>query len=111
MMRNFATLELSVCENLAFSQPLTHKIIIPEEVTYVYLKVTVRKETYKYSYSFDQKEWKEIDVPLESIRLSDDFIRGGGFFTGAFVGMQCQDTSGERLPADFHYFRYEETDE
>lgn len=34
-----------------------------------------------------------------------------GVFTGAFVGMQCQDTSGERLPADFHYFRYEETDE
>ncbi|MCM3136678.1 glycoside hydrolase family 43 protein [Bacillus safensis] len=105
------TLELSVCENLAFSQPLTHKIIIPDEVTYVYLKVTVQKETYKYSYSFDQKKWKEIDVPLESIHLSDDFIRGGGFFTGAFVGMQCQDTSGERLPADFHYFRYEETDE
>ena len=34
-----------------------------------------------------------------------------GFFTGAFVGMQCQDTSGERLPADFKYFRYEETTE
>ncbi|MEN2450828.1 family 43 glycosylhydrolase, partial [Bacillus sp. JR_15] len=103
-------LELSACQNLSFSQPLAQKIVIPEEVTYVYLKVTVQKETYTYSYSFDQKDWKEIDVIFESSHLSDDFIRGGGFFTGAFVGMQCQDTSGERLPADFNYFRYEETD-
>lgn len=77
----------------------------------MYLKVTVQRETYTYSYSFDQQEWRKIDIPLESTHLSDDFIRGGGFFTGAFVGMQCQDTSGEHLPADFKYFRYEETTE
>ncbi|UJM25968.1 glycoside hydrolase family 43 protein [Bacillus sp. FSL M7-0307] len=104
-------LELSVCENLAFSQPLIKKIIIPDEIPYVYLKVAVQRETYTYSYSFDQQEWEKIDITLESTHLSDDFIRGGGFFTGAFVGMQCQDTSGERLPADFKYFRYEETTE
>ena len=75
------------------------------------MTVQRKKETYKYSYSFDQQEWEEIDVPFESSHLSDDFIRGGGFFTGAFVAMQCQDTSGERLPADFKYFRYEETGE
>ncbi|MFE6812241.1 hypothetical protein ACFVAL_17210, partial [Bacillus velezensis] len=26
----------------------------------------------------------------------------------AFVGMQCQDTSGHHIPADFRYFRYKE---
>jgi len=29
-------------------------------------------------------------------------------FTGAFVGMCCQDLSGHRLPADFDYFEYSE---
>lgn len=48
----------------------------------MYLKVTVQKETYTYSYSFDQKDWKEIDVIFESSHLSDDFIRGGGFLQG-----------------------------
>ncbi|MFB8734862.1 hypothetical protein ACEQPO_16080 [Bacillus sp. SL00103] len=37
-------LELSACQNLSFSQPLTQKIVIPEEVTYVYLKVIVQKK-------------------------------------------------------------------
>ncbi|WP_353855555.1 glycoside hydrolase family 43 protein [Bacillus sp. Bos-x628] len=102
-------LELSVCQNLAFSQPLNDKIVIPDGVPYVYIKVTVQQETYHYSFSFNQQDWKKIDISFESSHLSDDFIRGGGFFTGAFVGMQCQDTSGAHLPADFKYFRYEET--
>ncbi|MEM1493594.1 glycoside hydrolase 43 family protein, partial [Bacillus velezensis] len=50
----------------------------------------------------------KIDIALESKKLSDDYIRGGGFFTGAFVGMQCQDTSGHHISADFRYFRYKE---
>jgi xylan 1,4-beta-xylosidase len=29
-------------------------------------------------------------------------------FTGAFVGMCCQDLLGHRLPADFDYFEYRE---
>ncbi|MDE1454583.1 hypothetical protein PVN32_21880, partial [Bacillus paralicheniformis] len=44
----------------------------------------------------------------ESKKLSDDYVRGGGFFTGAFVGMQCQDTSGAHQHADFDYFMYKE---
>ncbi|WP_282099688.1 hypothetical protein [Bacillus sp. HNA3] len=31
-------LELTICDNFSFSQPLKNKIVIPREVKYVYLK-------------------------------------------------------------------------
>ena len=31
-------------------------------------------------------------------------------FTGAFVGMACQDMAGTALPADFDWFEYRERD-
>jgi beta-xylosidase len=33
------------------------------------------------------------------------FLRG--FFTGAFVGLHCEDISGDGCHADFDYFTYE----
>lgn len=101
-------LELTICDNFSFSQPLHNKIVIPREVKYVYLRVNIEKDKYYYFYSFNKEDWHKIDIALESKKLSDDYIRGGGFFTGAFVGMQCQDTSGNHIPADFRYFRYKE---
>ncbi|KQL58727.1 MULTISPECIES: glycoside hydrolase family 43 protein [Bacillaceae] len=104
-------LALTACDNFSFSQPLRNQEIpIPNEVEDVYLRVTVETETYAYSYSFDGVHWKKLDILFDSYKLSDDYVRGGGFFTGAFVGMQCQDTSGESLPADFDYFTYEPLD-
>jgi len=103
-------LELSICDNALFTQPLKDKIVIPEKADYVYLRVTVDYDTYHYHYSFNQSDWKTINLALPSIKLSDDYIRGGGFFTGAFVGMQCQDTSGQNIVADFKYFKYQENE-
>jgi xylan 1,4-beta-xylosidase len=82
------------------------EISIPNDVEYVHLRVDVETSTYFYSYSFDGKEWNKIAHTFHSYKLSDDYIQGGGFFTGAFVGMQYQDTSGEGLYADFDYFVY-----
>ncbi|MEK3731460.1 glycoside hydrolase family 43 protein [Paenibacillus sp. FSL M8-0334] len=100
-------LELSSCDNSEFAQPLYgQEIPIPDEVEYVYLRVDVQTDLYHYSYSFDGDNWVQLPVSFESYKLSDDYIRSGGFFTGAFVGMQCQDTSGRSQPADFDYFIY-----
>ena len=100
-------LDLTTCDNFTFDQPLRgREIIIPDKVEYVYLRCEVQTSTYQYSYSFDGETWTLIPVKLYSHKLSDDYIRGGGFFTGAFVGMQCQDTSGQGRPADFDYFVY-----
>lgn len=100
-------LDLMTCDNFTFDQPLQgREIPVPETVEYVSLRVDVRTHTYRYSYSFDGQTWVEIPIDFPSYKLSDDYVRGGGFFTGAFVGMHCRDTSGRRAPADFDYFRY-----
>jgi len=100
-------LELVACDNFTFSQPLQgNEISIPADVEYVYLRADIDYAKYRYSYSFDGESWQTIPVAFDSHKLSDDYIQGGGFFTGAFVGMQCQDTSGRSLPADFDYFVY-----
>lgn len=99
------------CDNFQFSQPLADQLIpVPDEVEAVYLRVEVRTETYTFFYSFDRQSWEEIPVTFHSYKLSDDYVRGGGFFTGAFVGMHCRDTSGANIYADFDYFLYEEID-
>ncbi|MFD2044799.1 glycoside hydrolase family 43 protein [Ornithinibacillus salinisoli] len=103
-------LDLLTCDNFTFAQPLKgNEIEIPNDVDYVHLRVDVQTHIYEYSYSFDGENWSKIPVTCESYKLSDDYIQGGGFFTGAFVGMQCQDTSGRSLHADFDYFVYKET--
>ena len=43
-------LELTICDNFSFSQPLNNKIVIPREVKYVYLKVNIEKDKYYYFY-------------------------------------------------------------
>ncbi|WP_336776058.1 glycoside hydrolase family 43 protein [Paenibacillus sp. MMO-58] len=102
-------LELVACDNFSFSQPLQgSEVVIPGNVEYVFLRVDVTELTYRYSYSFDGESWITLPVTFESHKLSDDYIQGGGFFTGAFVGMQCQDTSGRSRYADFDYFVYKD---
>lgn len=102
-------LELTVCDNTEFDQPLQgEEIEVPEHVDYVHMRVDVKTGIYQYSYSFDGENWTLIPVKFQSHKLSDDYIQGGGFFTGAFIGMQCQDTSGQGLAADFDYFIYKE---
>ena len=102
-------LDLMTAENGKFEHPIAGKeITIPESAKAVYIRVQIRNETYSYFYSFDGDTWVEVPVKLDTYKLSDDFVSGGGFFTGAFVGMHCQDGTGNKLPADFDYFRYEE---
>ncbi|MHA0857234.1 glycoside hydrolase family 43 protein [Paenibacillus sp. CMAA1364] len=100
-------LELMTCDNSSVAQPLQgQEIVIPDHVEHVYLRVNVSTNMYQYHYSFDGTNWIAIAIQFESYKLSDDYIQGGGFFTGAFVGMQCQDSSGQNLHADFDYFTY-----
>ena len=102
-------LDLMTAENGKFDNPIRgNEIAVPQSATAVYIKVQVRKEKYVYLYSFDSDNWNEVPVKLDAYKLSDDFVTGGGFFTGAFVGMHCQDGLGTKLHADFDYFRYEE---
>jgi xylan 1,4-beta-xylosidase len=99
--------ELTIGDNFNFTQPLLEKIAVPTATKYVYFKVNVDFDVYYYSYSFDGTNWTKIERLLDATKLSDDYVNGPRF-TGAFVGMNCDDMGGTRLPADFKYFRYSE---
>ena len=78
-----------------------------EQAESVWLRVDVDRLVYRYSYSFDGETWHTVPVTYEAWKLSDDYIGGRGFFTGAFVGLHCEDISGDGCHADFDYFTYE----
>ena len=89
------------------SSPLYEKEIpVPTEVESVYFKCEVRLDIFVFKYSFDGCNWLDIPLTFQTYKLSDDYK--GGLFTGAFIGMYCQDISGSRLHADFDYFIYDE---
>lgn len=88
------------------SHPIGMGVSIPEKGP-VWLKLTTRKETAQFSYALDGENYREIGEPLDATILSDDYFdqTGHGMFTGAFVAICCQDTSGERKAADFDWIR------
>lgn len=99
-------LDIITLDNTTFNQPIQGHEVVLGDAEAVYLRVNVDYNDYYYSYSLDGKTFSKIGPTFESYKLSDDYIQGGGFFTGAFVGMCVQDNSGEQLHADFDYFSY-----
>jgi len=105
-------LDVLASERNNVSNPLGDNMIaIPEGIEAVCLKVNVNQYTYQYSYSFDGENWEVVPVTFDSWKLSDEYIQESGFFTGAFVGVNCIDLSGCKAAADFDYFRYEEKED
>lgn len=51
--------------------------------------------------------WTRLGRDFDASKLSDEHCREG-WFTGAMVGLCCQDLSGRRRAADFDHFSYEE---
>ena len=77
----------------------------------VRLRVEVDYERLYFGYAVGGEDWRWIPQVFDASVLSDE--AGPPFapnFTGAFVGMCCQDLAGTRCPADFDYFEYRERD-
>jgi xylan 1,4-beta-xylosidase len=86
-----------------FSDP----IAIPTGVP-VHLRVEVDYERLLFAYRLDGGEWIWLPGPFDAGILSDEAGPAGSpSFTGAFVGMCCQDLQGSRRAADFDYFYYQ----
>jgi xylan 1,4-beta-xylosidase len=52
-------------------------------------------------------DWNWLPQQFDASILSDEATAPGApNFTGAFVGMACQDMSGTAHPADFDWFEY-----
>ena len=77
----------------------------------VWLRCDVDFSTLIFSWSLDGKDWQQLPVTLDYSIISDEAgIGEHANFTGAFVGMCCQDISGTNIPADFDCFHYKELD-
>ncbi len=72
----------------------------------IYLKVTVDHDKLQFYYSTNGEEgYIEIGPQLDASILSDEACNEG-WFSGAMVGICCQDLTGFRTYADFDYFEY-----
>jgi len=73
----------------------------------VRLRVEIDFERLCFAYAVGDREWSWLPGHLDASILSDEATGlGAANFTGAFVGMACQDVSGTAHPADFDYFEY-----
>jgi xylan 1,4-beta-xylosidase len=77
----------------------------------LFLRARVDRQRLVFSWSADGESWLALPFELDASVLSDEAGKGeGAHFTGAFVGMCCQDLAGTRLPADFARFSYSALD-
>jgi xylan 1,4-beta-xylosidase len=79
----------------------------------VHLRVDVDYERMHFAYRVEgaDHDWRWLPQQFDASILSDECIAPGqAHFTGAFVGMACQDLAGTGKPADFDFFEYRERD-
>lgn len=77
----------------------------------VHLRVEIDYERLFFAYRVagDDAGWRWLPQQFDASILSDEATAPGQpNFTGAFVGIACQDTAGTAHPADFDYFTYHE---
>ncbi|SFJ47603.1 xylan 1,4-beta-xylosidase [Halobacillus dabanensis] len=89
-----------------YDECLSREISLPDQPFYG-LKARLEEEWLSFFYSLNGENWEPVIQNIDASHLSDDdaeLIR----FTGTFVGLCAQDLSGEKKPADFDYFVYED---
>jgi xylan 1,4-beta-xylosidase len=88
----------------AFTPPVALRTAAP-----VHLRAEIDEERLRFAYRGDGADWRWLPQLFDASILSDEATAPGyPNFTGAFVGMACQDLSGTAQPADFDYFEYRE---
>ena len=105
-------LNVITCDKHTYLEPLTEPVNISSN-SVVYLRAEIHNQDLQFYYSLDNKNWQKIAPVLDASILSDDYVRDEKnwyrpAFTGAFVGLCCQDLTGSKLHADFDWFEYKE---
>ena len=83
---------------------------LSEDVECYYLKAVIKGVDLEFLMSYDNKTFMKIGETLDMRILSDEHVEGNGF-TGAMVGMCCQDLQGDGCYADFDWFEYKKKEE
>jgi xylan 1,4-beta-xylosidase len=80
---------------------------IPIPAGRIELRVDVDYERLRFAYRMSGQAWSWLPELFDASALSDECTSpGSANFTGAFVGVACQDLSGMAHVADFDYFDY-----
>jgi len=77
----------------------------------VHLRAEIDFERLHFGYRVEgiDNDWQWLPQQFDASILSDEACAPGtANFTGAFVGLACQDLSGMAHPADFDFFEYKE---
>ena len=90
------------------SDVFTPPVSIPSGIP-VHLRAEIDYERLYFAYRVEDGDWPRMPGPLDASILSDEAAPAGSpNFTGAFVGICCQDLAGSRRHADFDCFGYRE---
>jgi xylan 1,4-beta-xylosidase len=101
---------MSSIPDSALTDAFTPPIAIPSGKP-VHLRVEVDYERLHFAYRVEgiDDAWQWLPQQFDASILSDEAATPGfPSFTGAFVGVACQDMAGTGHPADFDFFEYEE---
>ena len=99
---------MSSLPNHMQADSFTAPVALPPGVP-VELRVEVDEERLVFGYRLGDGPWQWLAQQFDASILSDEASAPGQpNFTGAFVGMACQDMAGTALHADFDYFAYRE---
>lgn len=90
----------------ALEFPLAAPVPIAAEGRWV-LSVEVDHDRLQFSHGPEGGPLVPVGGVFDASVLSDEFCKEGKY-TGAFVGLCCQDLTGQRKAADFGWFEYEE---
>ena len=110
---NFAKrLQVIACDKNEYSELLAETIDL-SAYDQIFLKVVWRGDALQFYYATEIENWLAVGPILDGSILSDDYVlddkgRYRPAFTGAFVGLCCQDLSGRGKHADFDWFSYKE---
>jgi xylan 1,4-beta-xylosidase len=97
---------MSALPDPAQADAFTPPVAIPLNAA-VELRVEIDDERLRFGYRAGGADWTWIPEQFDASILSDEAtLPGQSNFTGAFVGMACQDMSGAGEHADFDWFEY-----
>ena len=101
---------MSALPDQVMADAFTPPIAIPS-ASAIELRAEVDYERLRFAWRARSADWQWLPQVFDASILSDEATAPGlPNFTGAFVGMACQDMSGAGKPADFDWFEYRERD-
>ena len=99
-------LNVTSCENGVYREHLTQDVPLGDAGR-VGLEVRYSGDTFGFAYQVAGGGWTPVGPEFSAGLLSDEHC-GGLSFTGTFLALTCQDLSGERREATFHWAEYTE---